>query len=48
MIDPRLNMLAIVLAIMSLIAAIVIREAVTRMTPSAVIQDAFERFEAPD
>jgi len=48
MTDPRINLLATLIAIGSLIAAVVIWEAVTRMTPSAVIPDAFERFEAPD
>ena len=44
-----INMLATLLAIASLVAIILIVEAVKRTsTPSAVIQDAFERLEAPD
>jgi enamine deaminase RidA (YjgF/YER057c/UK114 family) len=42
-------MLATLVAIGSLVACIVIYEVYFRSaTPSAVIQDAFQRFEAPD
>jgi enamine deaminase RidA (YjgF/YER057c/UK114 family) len=47
--NTPLNMLATLVAIGSLVACIVIYEVYFRSaTPSAVIQDAFQRFEAPD